>query len=68
LRQEMESLEEQLQIYLSSTDVVEAWLRENEGEKAKFSIDEVYQPLDKISCQLLECQQQMLPYRMFCIL
>ncbi|CAM6118759.1 unnamed protein product [Calypogeia fissa] len=54
MQQEKESLEEQLQFYMTNTDVIEAWLRENEGGKSNLSIDGMFQPVDDISRQLLE--------------
>lgn len=55
MQQEKESLEEQLQLYMTNTDIVEAWLRENErGEKSEQSFDGILQPVDDISRQLLE--------------
>ncbi|PWA82909.1 Steadiness box [Artemisia annua] len=53
-------LEQQLQIVLMNTDVLEAWVKENEG---KLSVggaegvggDEVFEPVDGLSKQMLEC-------------
>lgn len=56
---EKEALEQQLQMVLMNEDVLEAWLRDNEGKVAsrKVNIDaeEVFQPMDPLSKQMLDC-------------
>ncbi|KAF6144379.1 hypothetical protein GIB67_024606 [Kingdonia uniflora] len=59
MQDEKEGLEQQLQMVLMNTDVLEAWLRDNEGKtgvsKGSFGVDEVFQPCDVMSKQTLEC-------------
>ncbi|XP_077229192.1 protein ELC-like [Tasmannia lanceolata] len=55
---EKEGLEQQLQIVLMNADVLEAWVRENEGwimKKGNFEIDDVFEPSDALSKQMLDC-------------
>ncbi|KAL9660407.1 hypothetical protein QQ045_025220 [Rhodiola kirilowii] len=57
LLNEKEGLEQQLQMILMNTDVVEAWLRENEGKVknvGNVDVDDVFQPCDPLSKQLIE--------------
>ncbi|KAL5731867.1 hypothetical protein ACHQM5_004555 [Ranunculus cassubicifolius] len=56
---EKEGLEQQLQMVLMNADVLEVWLRENEG-KARMSsgnvnAGDVFEPTDVLSKQMLEC-------------
>ncbi|GAB4828032.1 hypothetical protein Ancab_034945 [Ancistrocladus abbreviatus] len=58
MQDEKEGLEQQLQMVLMNADVLEGWLRENEGKMAKlgnFDADEVFEPCDPLSKQMLEC-------------
>ncbi|KAL4179648.1 hypothetical protein AMTRI_Chr13g121130 [Amborella trichopoda] len=58
MQDEKEALEQQLQIVLTNTDVLEAWLKENEDKKEKagvVDIDHVFEPIDALSKQMLEC-------------
>ncbi|KAJ7284248.1 hypothetical protein O6H91_16G050800 [Diphasiastrum complanatum] len=55
LQQEKEGLEEQLQLMLANTDVLETWLRNNDKGVRDFPIDDVFQPCDTLSKQMLEC-------------
>lgn len=57
LLSEKEALEQQLQMISMNTDVVEAWLRENEGKVktvGNVDVDHVFQPCDPLSKQLIE--------------
>lgn len=54
---EKEGLEQQLQMVLMNTDVLEAWLRENEGKLKKLrkvDVDDAFEPCDTLSKQMLE--------------
>ncbi|KAF8403569.1 hypothetical protein HHK36_011673 [Tetracentron sinense] len=58
MQDEKEGLEQQLQMTLMNTDVLEAWLRENEGKmgnKVTGEIDDVFEPCDALSKQMIEC-------------
>ncbi|EEF36822.1 protein ELC-like [Ricinus communis] len=60
MQDEKEGLEAQLQVVLMNTDVLEAWVRENEGKvKAKghvdVDVDNVFECTDALSKQMLEC-------------
>lgn len=60
MQDEKEGLEQQLQMILMNTDVLEGWLRDNEGKlganKADVvDIDEAFQPCDALSKQMLDC-------------
>ncbi|XP_010274350.1 PREDICTED: protein ELC-like [Nelumbo nucifera] len=58
MQDEKEGLEQQLQMVLMNSDILEAWLRENESKTAnigKVDIDNVFEPIDALSKQMLEC-------------
>ncbi|XP_050234476.1 protein ELC-like [Mercurialis annua] len=58
MQDEKESLEAQLQVVLMNTDILEAWVRENEGKskaKGNVDIDNVFECTDVLSKQMLEC-------------
>eukprot|EP00246_Nothoceros_aenigmaticus_P011707 TRINITY_DN3306_c0_g1_i2.p1 TRINITY_DN3306_c0_g1~~TRINITY_DN3306_c0_g1_i2.p1 ORF type:complete len:423 (-),score=53.91 TRINITY_DN3306_c0_g1_i2:183-1451(-) len=55
LQQEKEGLEAQLQVFLTNTDVLESWLKENDKVGEDLDIDSVYEPADALSKQLLDC-------------
>ncbi|GJR95236.1 ELC-like protein [Tanacetum coccineum] len=57
---EKEGLEQQLQMVLMNMDVLEAWVKENEGKLSGGGVegvsgDEVFEPADGLSKQMLEC-------------
>ncbi|KAF7844973.1 protein ELC-like [Senna tora] len=54
---EKEALEQQLQMILMNTDVLEGWLRENQGKKLGNveNIDDAFDCVDVLSKQMLEC-------------
>ncbi|CAL9115372.1 unnamed protein product [Musa textilis] len=56
--EEKEGLEQQLQLVLMNTDVLEGWARETEGKRRGGDVldaDEVFEPADGLSRQMLEC-------------
>lgn len=56
--EEKEALEQQLQVVLMNSDVLEGWLRDNEGKMVdarSVSVDEAFEPCDALSKQILEC-------------
>ncbi|XP_072968781.1 protein ELC-like [Typha angustifolia] len=54
--EEKEGLEQQLQLVLMNTDVVEGWVRENEGRRRReVDVDQAFEPADGLSRQMLEC-------------
>ncbi|KAH8951996.1 hypothetical protein BDL97_09G061200 [Sphagnum fallax] len=55
LVQEKEGLENQLQLILTNTDVLETWLKENDKGVTQVDIDDVFEPADAHSKQMLEC-------------
>ncbi|GMN55650.1 hypothetical protein TIFTF001_024775 [Ficus carica] len=58
MQDEKEGLEQQLQMVLMNSDVMESWLRENEGKKANsesIEVDQVFECLDSLSKQMLDC-------------
>ncbi|KAK1412250.1 hypothetical protein QVD17_33343 [Tagetes erecta] len=59
MQDEKEGLEQQLQMVLMNTDVLEGWLRENEGKLGRglsdLDVDDAIVPLDSLSKQMLEC-------------
>ncbi|GAB4832482.1 hypothetical protein Ancab_006504 [Ancistrocladus abbreviatus] len=58
MQNEKEGLEQQLQMVLMNADVMEGWLRDNEGKMAKLGnvdADHVFEPCDPLSKQMLEC-------------
>ncbi|XP_061992156.1 protein ELC-like [Rosa rugosa] len=54
---EKEGLEQQLQMVLMNSDVLEGWLRENEGKTKDggVDVDDALQCVDALSKQMLEC-------------
>ncbi|KAH6777669.1 Ubiquitin-conjugating enzyme/RWD-like protein [Perilla frutescens var. hirtella] len=61
MQDEKEGLEQQLQMVLMNTDVLEGWLRDNEGNLGgnkvddNVDIDEALEPCDALSKQMLDC-------------
>lgn len=59
MQDEKEALEQQLQIVLMNSDVLDAWVRENEEKGPRkgniIEIEEVFEPCDILSKQMLEC-------------
>ncbi|KAL3652164.1 hypothetical protein CASFOL_001845 [Castilleja foliolosa] len=58
MQDEKEALEQQLQMVLMNTDVLEGWLRENEGISGNndtVDVDEAFEPSDRLSKQMLDC-------------
>lgn len=59
MHDEMEGLESQLQVVLMNTDVLEAWVRQNEGKKkinsVDLDVDNMFECSDMLSKQMLEC-------------
>ncbi|KAG6418585.1 hypothetical protein SASPL_120789 [Salvia splendens] len=60
MQDEKEALEQQLQMVLMNTDVLEGWLRDNQGKldgnKADHvDWDEAFEPCDVLSKQMLDC-------------
>ncbi|KAK4482048.1 hypothetical protein RD792_011606 [Penstemon davidsonii] len=57
MQDEKEALEHQLQIILMNTDVLEGWLRENEGKLGikDENVDEAFETCDVLSKQMLDC-------------
>ncbi|XP_024399047.1 protein ELC-like [Physcomitrium patens] len=56
LNDEKAALESQLQATLTNTDILENWLRANDRGITRANIDDVFEPVDTLSKQLLECQ------------
>eukprot|EP00252_Welwitschia_mirabilis_P017135 TRINITY_DN38031_c0_g1_i1.p1 TRINITY_DN38031_c0_g1~~TRINITY_DN38031_c0_g1_i1.p1 ORF type:complete len:421 (+),score=91.58 TRINITY_DN38031_c0_g1_i1:356-1618(+) len=55
MQNEKEGLEQKLQLVLTNTDVLESWLQTNEGKlKSDIDIDDVFEPCDVLSKQMLE--------------
>ncbi|KAJ0797047.1 putative ubiquitin E2 variant, ubiquitin-conjugating enzyme/RWD, steadiness box (SB) [Helianthus annuus] len=58
MQYEKEALEQQLQMVLMNTDLLEGWVRENEGklggDVGSVNADEAFEPLDSLSKQMLE--------------
>ncbi|KAH6762697.1 Ubiquitin-conjugating enzyme/RWD-like protein [Perilla frutescens var. hirtella] len=59
---EKEALEQQLQMVLMNGDILEGWLRENEGKlggndvhSVDVDVDEAFEPCDALSKQMLDC-------------
>ncbi|XP_057976232.1 protein ELC-like [Malania oleifera] len=56
---EKEGLEQQLQMVLMNSDVLEVWLRENEGKMTTMGssdvVDDAFEPCDALSKQMLDC-------------
>ena len=58
MTEEKEALEQQLQLVLMNADVLEGWVRENEGKRRRdldVDVDGVFEPADTLSRQLIEC-------------
>lgn len=61
MQDEKEALEQQLQMVLMNTDVLEGWLRDNEGKLGStnkvddFDVDEAFETCDALSKQMLDC-------------
>ncbi|KAK9271256.1 hypothetical protein L1049_026846 [Liquidambar formosana] len=58
MMEEKEGLEQQLQIVLMNSDVMEAWLRDNEGKVRNLGsvdVDDAFEPCDSSSKQMLDC-------------
>ncbi|KAJ0046778.1 hypothetical protein Pint_05664 [Pistacia integerrima] len=58
LQDEKEGLEQQLQMVLMNTDILEAWVRENQNKTKDFKdldVDNAFQCLDVLSKQMLDC-------------
>lgn len=55
MQKEKEALEEQLQVILTNTDVLENWLRINDKPDRKVEVDDVFEPCDGLSKQMLDC-------------
>lgn len=58
MTEEKEALEQQLQVVLMNSDVLEGWVRENEGKRRRDSdvdVDEVFEPVDVLSRQMVDC-------------
>lgn len=57
--EEKEGLEQQLQLVLMNTDLLEGWARENEGLRRRchdgVDVDDVFEPVDALSRQMQEC-------------
>jgi ESCRT-I complex subunit TSG101 len=56
LNGEKAALENQLQATLTNTSILENWLKANDKGIAHVDIDDVFEPVDTLSKQLLECQ------------
>lgn len=57
MHEEMEGLEQQLQMVLMNTDVLEGWLRDNHGKKLEglADVEDAFECVDVLSKQMLEC-------------
>lgn len=58
MQDEKEGLEQQLQMVLMNSDVLEGWLRENEGKATNLGnvdVDTAFEPCDSLSKQMLDC-------------
>ncbi|XP_020582522.1 protein ELC-like [Phalaenopsis equestris] len=56
MSEEKEKLEQQLQLVLMNTDLLEEWVKQSEGKwPHEVNVDDVFQPADVPSKQLLEC-------------
>ncbi|GAB4835110.1 hypothetical protein Ancab_000018 [Ancistrocladus abbreviatus] len=58
MQDEKEGLEQQLQMVLMSADLLQVWLRENEGKMTKLgsvNVDEAFELCDPLSKQMLDC-------------
>ncbi|XP_027356097.1 protein ELC-like [Abrus precatorius] len=56
MQEEMEALEQQLQMVLMNSDVLEGWLRDNQGKKLGGSenVEDAFECVDVLSKQMLE--------------
>ncbi|KAI3681343.1 hypothetical protein L6452_36135 [Arctium lappa] len=59
MQYEKEALEQQLQMVLMNTDVLEGWVRDNDGKlggiAANVNADDAFEPSDLLSKQMLDC-------------
>ncbi|XP_024927567.3 protein ELC-like [Ziziphus jujuba] len=58
MQDEKEGLEQQLQMVLMNSDILEGWLRENEGKARnleRLDVDDAIECVDSLSKQMLEC-------------
>lgn len=57
MKEEMEGLEQQLQMVLMNSDVLEGWLRDNQGKKlgSLENAEDAFECVDVLSKQMLEC-------------
>ncbi|CAH9090287.1 unnamed protein product [Cuscuta europaea] len=58
MQDEKEGLEQQLQMVLMNTDLLEGWVRENEAKLSKLvnvEVGEVFEPCDVLSKQMTDC-------------
>lgn len=55
MQQEREGLEQQLQLLLTNTDVIETWLKDNDNGLMEVEIDDVCETTDALSKQMLDC-------------
>lgn len=58
MQDEKEGLEQQLQMVLMNTDILEAWVKENEGKLEKMGgldVDDAFECVDPLSKQMLDC-------------
>ncbi|OMP09157.1 hypothetical protein CCACVL1_00184 [Corchorus capsularis] len=60
MQDEKEALEQQLQIVLMNTDVLDSWVRDNEGKmknlgKTNVDVDDAFNCADVLSKQMLDC-------------
>eukprot|EP00249_Psilotum_nudum_P013505 c24368_g1_i1 orf=342-1601(+) len=58
MQQEKEGLEQQLQVILTNTDVLETWLKNNDKGTLEVDIDDAFEHSDVLSKQMLECTSQ----------
>lgn len=54
MQDEKEGLELQLQMILINSDIMEAWLRENQGKRV-MDVENAFEYSDFVSSQMLEC-------------
>ncbi|XP_022765691.1 protein ELC-like [Durio zibethinus] len=60
MQDEKEGLEQQLQVVLMNTDVLDSWVRDNEGKtknlgESNVDVDEAFHCVDVLSKQMLDC-------------
>ena len=58
LREEKEYLEKQVQTILCNTELIQKWVDSHPKRKIEFNIDDVFEPSDSLSKQMLECTSQ----------